>query len=123
MTLGIEARNIHLAYGKQPVLADTTLTVERGSVYGLLGRNGAGKTTLLNVLAGMRVPDQGSIQLDGIDLEKNLTGAVGKLGYVPDQGILPGWMRVKDAVDFESQFRGPLDLAQIERALADSNIS
>ena len=43
------------------------LSVEYGEIFGILGPNGAGKTTTLEMIEGLRVPDAGSITVDGID--------------------------------------------------------
>ena len=45
--------------------------VKRGEVFGLLGPNGAGKTTTLRMLASLISPDQGQIEIDGIDVLKD----------------------------------------------------
>ena len=46
-------------------LRDVTLSVPRGTVYGLIGHNGSGKSTLLKVMAGIYRPSEGSVQVDG----------------------------------------------------------
>ena len=59
--------NITVRYGRgQPaVLADLSLTIQRGEFIGLAGPNGSGKTTLLKIISGVLAPDAGSILLDG----------------------------------------------------------
>ena len=60
----------HRRNGVEPVDAvrDVSVRIQRGSLTGLIGPNGCGKTTLLKLLAGVLVPDTGSITLDGRDL-------------------------------------------------------
>lgn len=67
MTSGdlIVVRGISFRYRDDPVLRDLSLTVRRGEFLGVLGPNGSGKTTLLKLLAGLLVPEAGSIVLEG----------------------------------------------------------
>ena len=52
------------------IIEDVTLSLRRGEIVGLLGPNGAGKTTTFRMLAGMELPDAGSIRLDGTDVTR-----------------------------------------------------
>ena len=60
MVRGVEKR-----FGATAALAGVDLTVRPGSVHALLGENGAGKSTLMQIVAGLRLPDRGSMVLDG----------------------------------------------------------
>ncbi len=57
--------NLIKTYGKKDVLQDVTLELERGKIYGLIGRNGAGKTTLLSILSGQNPATKGEISYNG----------------------------------------------------------
>jgi ABC-2 type transport system ATP-binding protein len=63
----IEVHGLTKRYGTFTAVDGLDLTVERGEIFGILGPNGAGKTTTLEMIEGLRVPDAGSINLDGID--------------------------------------------------------
>jgi ABC-type multidrug transport system ATPase subunit len=52
-------------FGKQTAVADVSLTVPRGAVYGFLGPNGSGKTTTIRLLLGLMSPDAGSVEMLG----------------------------------------------------------
>ena len=56
---------VHFAHGRSPVLTGIDLRVSAGFCYGLLGPNGSGKTTLLDLLCGLLVPDEGTINFCG----------------------------------------------------------
>lgn len=68
MSAGLSLADMHIGYGRVPVLAGLEMpNVEPGTVVGLLGANGAGKSTLLRALAGLQ-PARGRAVLDGVDL-------------------------------------------------------
>ena len=70
-------------------LADINLDIPTG-MFGLLGPNGAGKSTLMRTLATLQDPDQGSIELDGLDVLKETETVRRSLGYLPqDFGVYP----------------------------------
>jgi len=60
----LEARNLFKAFGGIQALDDCEITVERGSITGLIGPNGSGKTTLFNVMTGYEKIDRGEIFYD-----------------------------------------------------------
>lgn len=61
----VELKNIHKHFGSIPANDGITLTVEPGTLHGLLGENGAGKSTLMKILSGFLAPDRGEILLNG----------------------------------------------------------
>lgn len=64
----LELRHIHQRYADRPLLNDINLTVGAGEIVALLGPSGSGKSTLLNIVAGLQVPDAGSVWFDGQDI-------------------------------------------------------
>ena len=88
--LKIEA--LHVAIGSVVALRGLSLTVEGGTMVGLVGRNGAGKTTLLRAVMGHLPPSHGTVQFDGQDLgalPAHARAALG-IGYMPeDRGLVP----------------------------------
>ncbi|NHM05881.1 ABC transporter ATP-binding protein [Flavobacterium sp. CYK-4] len=68
----LEFRNIDFEYQQQtPIFKNLHFTIERGKVIGIKGLTGSGKTTFLHIAAGLLVPQNGEIILDGEKLEKN----------------------------------------------------
>ena len=58
-------------FGKKQAIADLSLQLQEGRIFGMLGTNGAGKSTLLRVMSGILRPDQGSVELDGMPVYEN----------------------------------------------------
>lgn len=65
MTCAVEMRNITKTFSQVIANQDVSLTVDWGSIHGLIGENGAGKTTLMRVLYGMYQPDGGEVLING----------------------------------------------------------
>jgi sulfate transport system ATP-binding protein len=65
--MAIEVRNVTKTFGATPVLRDVSIDVASGSLTALLGPSGGGKSTLLRVIAGLEVPDSGTVTINGID--------------------------------------------------------
>ena len=64
----IEIKELNKNYGELKVLRNVDLTVERGDVYGLLGKSGAGKSTLLRCINGLETYDSGSVKIAGTEV-------------------------------------------------------
>lgn len=67
----IVANNLTKSYGKKTVLEDMNLELERGKIYGLIGRNGAGKTTLLSCLSAQSPISGGNVTVNGMPVWEN----------------------------------------------------
>jgi branched-chain amino acid transport system ATP-binding protein len=70
----LELKSLSVGYGRNRVLQDVDLTLERGEIVTLLGANGAGKSTLARAVSGLLRPESGTILLDGASIE-NLSPA------------------------------------------------
>ncbi len=70
-------------YGRQKAVDRVNLTIERGSIYGLIGRNGAGKTTLIKMISGLAKPTSGEVKICGSDDGKYQLNRIGTLVESP----------------------------------------
>ena len=61
----VEMKNIVMEFGPTRAVNDVSITVDPGTILGLLGENGAGKSTLMNVLAGTYLPTKGGVFING----------------------------------------------------------
>lgn len=81
----LELRGITKSFGATPAVDGIDLTVPAGTFYGLVGPNGAGKTTTLSIIAGLLVPDRGTIRVGGIDAAAEPLAAKRLMGVLPDR--------------------------------------
>jgi len=75
-----EARNLRKRFGSRVVLENVSLSVEEGSVHGIMGPNGAGKTTCFHVLTGHHAPDSGRIRFENRDIAGLKPHRIARLG-------------------------------------------
>jgi len=86
----IQLEHVSVTYGRQPALRDVSVTFPTGAV-GLLGRNGAGKSTMLKALLGFVAPDQGRMDVLGMDVRRSPRDIRARLGYMPENDAhIPG---------------------------------
>ena len=86
----IHLRNLDFGYRKaQPLFESLSLRIDRGGIYGLLGRNGAGKSTLLKLLTGCLAPTGGEAELFGYPAFDRRADALQRLYFLPEQVYLP----------------------------------
>ena len=80
----LELKNVTKTFGSFKALDSLTLTVPKGTVYGLVGPNGAGKSTAIRHMTGIYRPDCGTVTLDGQAIYEN-TKVKETIGYIPDE--------------------------------------
>jgi len=110
----IQARGLSKKYGSQIALDHVDFSVEAGRIVGLIGPNGAGKTSALRAILGLTAYE-GELGVLGREPFGNRAALMLEATFIADIAVLPGWLRVDQAVDFvdgvHPQFRR-------ERALA-----
>ncbi len=110
----IQAERLRKTYGGTVAVADVSLTVERGEIYGVLGRNGAGKTTTVEMVAGLRTPDSGTVRVLGLDPTRDAAALHERVGLQLQESALPDRLRVREALDLYASFYGaPADPADL----------
>lgn len=102
----LECRNLRKLYTANTGLQNINLTLERGKIIGLLGPNGSGKTTLIKLINNLLVPTSGTIKISGYE-----PGIESKkiISYLPDRTYLNSWMRVRDCINYFTDFYTDFD--------------
>ena len=81
----IKLNGLRKIYGNTVKAVDNlNLVIPDGEIFGFLGPNGAGKTTTIKLIAGILNASSGSIQVNGLDIEKDALAAKKQIGFVPD---------------------------------------
>lgn len=99
------------SFKKRPVVRGVSLTVQRGEVVGLLGPNGAGKTTVFYMITGLIPPDEGRIELDGVDITRLPMYRRARLGI----GYLPQEASIFRGLTVEQNIRAVLELVEPDK--------
>src|SRR3990172_7699197 len=86
----IEIHNLRKVFGDKVAVADLSLTVQRGEVFGFLGPNGAGKTTAVKMLLGLVAPTAGEGRLLGAPLGD--PGGRAHAGFLPEHFRFHDWL-------------------------------
>ncbi len=97
----IQIENLTKRFDDHTALSHVNLTVEPGSVYGLVGPNGSGKTTLIKCLCGVYLTDGGSITVDGAPVYNN-PALKERIAYIPDDLFFPATFTPRDMATFYS---------------------
>lgn len=103
----IEVEDFSFFYGSKQVLFNIGMTFETNRVTALIGPSGCGKSTLLGVLAGLETLDGGAVSLYG----QPVTGASGRMGFMPQRDQLFEWRSIRDNVMLGLQIRRDRDPA------------
>jgi ABC-2 type transport system ATP-binding protein len=84
----LKLTNLTKNFGKFVAVNNINLEINAGDFFGFLGQNGAGKTTTIKMITGLYAPTEGTVQIGGIDIQKNHIEAKKLIGYIPDQPFL-----------------------------------
>ncbi|MEP7199470.1 MAG: ABC transporter ATP-binding protein [Chloroflexota bacterium] len=115
----IETRGLRKQFGAKTAVADLTLTVCRGEVFGFLGPNGAGKTTSIKMLLGLVAPTAGEARVLGAPLGDARARA--KIGFLPEHFRFQDWLTAREFLTFHGRLYGmnkAMLSARIEELLA-----
>ncbi|RCL65068.1 MAG: LPS export ABC transporter ATP-binding protein [Bacteroidetes bacterium] len=94
----IENQGLTKIYGRRIVVDKVSFCVNQGEVVGLLGPNGAGKTTTFNMIVGLVKPDEGSVELDMVDITTKPMYKRARMGitYLPQEASVYRHLSVED---------------------------
>ncbi|APA69190.1 MULTISPECIES: ABC transporter ATP-binding protein [unclassified Janthinobacterium] len=118
----ISARGLRKQYGKQVAVDGISFDIAPGRIVGLIGPNGSGKTTTLKAILGLTGFD-GELSVLGRDPRLQRDALMDDVCFIADVAILPGWLRVRDAIDFVAGVHPRFDRSKAERYLAHTKLA
>lgn len=98
----LDVKSITKSYDGEKIVENVSLQLREGEIVSLLGVSGVGKTTLFNMIAGLNLPDEGNIYLDGEDI----TGKPGQVSYMLQKDLLLPYRTIVDNVALPLIIRG-----------------
>ena len=116
----IEINNLSHSLGNKTVLKDINLEIADNTILGIVGINGAGKSTLLRLMAGVYLPDSGSISYDGSSPSDAETRK--DIFFLPDDPYYTAFMTPKDLLDFYKCFHPSIDAETYAKLLGEYKI-
>lgn len=102
----LKIENLTKKYGNFEVLKGISFEVQKGSIYGFLGKNGAGKTTTMNILTGLIKYNSGNIFINGKDSNTNKRQLLKTIGYLPQSPVFYGYMTGYEYLKFIGDLSG-----------------
>lgn len=98
----LRTENITKSYNDKKVIEDINIHLKEGELVSLLGVSGSGKTTLFNIISGLIMPDEGSVQLS----DRDITGRPGSVAYMLQKDMLLPHKKIIDNVSLPLLLKG-----------------
>jgi ABC-2 type transport system ATP-binding protein len=105
----ISFRKVAKRYGATQALADLSLDVREGEMFGLIGPDGAGKTTAIRLMCGLLHADAGELRVLGLDPVKDHHGITERVGYLSQRFSLYGDLTIDENIGFFAEVHGVRD--------------
>jgi len=102
----VELRGVVKRYHEILAVNQLDLSIQAGEIFGLLGPNGSGKSTTLKMILGLVTPDSGSVNVLGIDVQKDAVAVKQQVGYVPESPRLYEFLTGIEYLDFIGDIYG-----------------
>jgi ABC-2 type transport system ATP-binding protein len=119
----LQIENLDFSYRKNRKLFNgLDLHLEKGNIYGLLGKNGAGKSTLLKVMTGLLYAQQGRVELYGSPLEKRLPESLKEIFFLPEEIYLPDFTPAQ-YIALHSPFYDKFSRMQMESIMKEFEVN
>lgn len=98
----LEVKDVSKSFDEEQIIHHISMELREGEIVSLLGVSGGGKTTLFNIIAGLNLPDEGSVWIDGEDI----TGKPGNVSYMLQKDLLLPYRTILDNVALPLMVRG-----------------
>ena len=121
--MSLNVQDLSKKFGQFQAVESLSFTLQPGEIVGFLGPNGAGKSTTLKMIAGCLSPDAGSIQLSGVDVQKDEVAFKKKIGYLPESNPLYEDLYVVEYLNFLATVHGiPAPSKRIEEVIVQTGL-
>ncbi|WP_126972508.1 gliding motility-associated ABC transporter ATP-binding subunit GldA [Gynurincola endophyticus] len=110
--MSILVQQLTKKYGEQTAVNQLSFAIQQGEIVGFLGPNGAGKSTTMKMITGFLIPDEGNIEVDGVNVLENPTLAKSKIGYLPESNPLYYDMYVREYLTFIAEVHQVKEIKQ-----------
>jgi ABC-2 type transport system ATP-binding protein len=101
----IKLDNVKKSYGNHEVLKGVNMQVNRGDIYGLIGRNGAGKTTIFKMILGLSEVNDGTVSIDNSTTNKQLYANRSKIGFLVGTRFY-GYLNARNNLRYTATLKG-----------------
>jgi len=118
----IDAQKLTKRYGKYIALDQVSFTIDTGRIVGLIGPNGAGKTSALRAILGLS-SYEGTLSVLGREPFSDRTALMNEACFIADVAVLPGWLRVDQAIEFVAGVHPRFRRDHAEALLAKTQIT
>lgn len=98
----LEVRDVSKSFDEEQIINHISIELHEGEIVSLLGVSGGGKTTLFNIIAGLSLPDEGSVWIDN----EEITGKPGNVSYMLQKDLLLPYRTILDNVALPLMIRG-----------------
>ncbi|MEY2340777.1 ATP-binding cassette domain-containing protein [Acidithiobacillus sp. IBUN Pt1247-S3] len=122
----VVVQDLSKRFGNFTAVQNSSFTVRKGEIFGLLGGNGAGKTTTFRMLCGLLSPSGGSLQVADVDMRRASSPARARIGYVAQKFALYGNLSVDQNLAFFASaygLRGTIRSQRLLQARADFQLA
>lgn len=112
----IKTNQLTKKYGQYNAVDNVDFTLNKGEIYGLIGKNGAGKSTLIKMLMGVAHSNEGSIEINGKTSNQDLDKERNNIGFMMEASFYP-YLNAFDNLSYFARLKGITDKQEIKRAL------
>lgn len=113
--VAMDIQHVNVAAGSKALLTDVTFSIPPRSLVAVIGPSGSGKSTMLGALTGLRPPESGKVLLDHRNLFDTYDDWRFRIGFVPQQDLVPAQLTVHEALSYAARLRFPDDTTEAER--------
>lgn len=115
--IAIQIENLTKVFDNREVIRNLNLTIEAGTIYGLLGENGAGKTTTFKIMTGLLSPTAGIVRLHGQVISSRNRSYLKDIGILIETPVFYGHLSARENLEIHLSYMG-LDNSRIENTLS-----